>query len=99
MLTNLNDALVKLDCLQIIDPLDFHHIPEKWHRELLVNKSISNIRKRLKHLKRKLGERNGFNLLTLNSRWTAQDQTKALTELKCILTAPKSKLKEFSDET
>ncbi|RTR40288.1 hypothetical protein EKG38_06115 [Shewanella canadensis] len=98
MLTNLNDALVKLDCLQIIDPLDFHHIPEKWHRELLVNKSISNIRKRLSPIKKKLNKHNGFNLLALNSRWTAQEQAKALTELKCILTAPKSMFKELSDE-
>lgn len=98
MLTNLNDALVKLDSLRIIDPLDFHHIPEKWHRELLVNKTIINIRRRLHHLKSRLNKHNGFNLLSLNSRWTAQEQTKALIEVKSILVAPKSKLKEFSDE-
>jgi hypothetical protein len=98
MLTDIQHALVKLDKLQLIDPTDFYKIPAKWHNELLVDKSILNIRRRFRFLQHRLNQHNGLNPLSLDSHWVMQEQVQLLTRLKKTLVAPKSQSKEATNE-
>jgi hypothetical protein len=98
LLTNMQNVLVKLDKVQLIDPVGFYKIPAKWHKELLVDKSIANIRRRLWFIKHRLNQNNGFSVLSLDGDWLKQEQKRALTILKEILVAPKSQSKETTNE-
>ncbi len=87
-LTNLEQAKPMLHHLKVIDPLDFHTLPERWHKELLKDKTVCNMRRRLIYLQRRLNKSHGFNTISLDKAWLKNEQQRILSELKLDMLSP-----------